>query len=206
MFSFVIQLPEFTKRIEDKRLVFALCFSAGGLEAWDNNRGENYQLPDGEEARLPVSEYPPTRLVKSADVDQMTNIRKALKRYLREDEESSGLRWSDVLSTKLRAKSIQIEDRKMSFSFASRCDFGGNSKVRREPPKEFPSYGGLPPAIPSPSVRSVHRRSYSTSGPSVNATRPHHRQRGGSFDPCTDGPHPRCLRLPQWGQRWRRLT
>lgn len=183
LFSFVIRLPEVTKKIEEKRLFFALRYVAGGREAWDNNRGENYQLRFKTEKKAQVqrvspsvSQHPPSWPVKSANVDQMADLRKKLESVVREDEESSGLQSWDVLTAKLRAKNMHIEEdreAKKEVSLRSRYDFSVSSKVKWEPPKELPKYNGPPPAtqaIPFPSLRPLHTKSASISGPPSQAS------------------------------------
>lgn len=178
LFSFSIRLPEATKRIEDKRLFFALRYVAAGREAWDNNSGQNYQLRFRTEKKVqaPVAPVqransrPPSWPVKSANVDQMADLRKELERVVREDEESSGVQSWDVLTAKLRARNMDIEEdreAKKGLDFRSRYDFGASSKVKWEPPKELPRYGGPPPAtmaVPFPSARPTHTKAASISG------------------------------------------
>ena len=182
LFSFSIRLPEVTKRIEEKRLFFALRYLAAGREAWDNNRGENYQLRFRTEKKVkaPVQRtsptHPPSWPLKSANVDQMADLRKELERVVREDDESNGVQSWDVLTVKLRAKNMHIEEdraAKKESNFGSRYDFGASSKVKWEPPKELPKYGGPPPetmAVPFPSLRPTHTKAASISGsPSLQA-------------------------------------
>jgi len=180
LFSFAIRLPDVTKRIEEKRLFFALRYTVAGKESWDNNRGENYQLrfktaskskPQQQQVSpSPSSKFPPSWPVKTANVDQMADLRKELERVVREDEESSGLSSWDVLTAKLRAKNMDLEedrDAKKTLSLRSRYDFGASSKVKWEPPTELPRYNGPPPetaGIPFPTLRQGHAKAASFSG------------------------------------------
>ncbi|KAG8812251.1 hypothetical protein FRC17_002113, partial [Serendipita sp. 399] len=176
-------------RIEEKRLQFALRYKAGGRECWDNNRGENYHLRFKTETKRPQignvtksGVRPPSWPMHSSNDDQMAELRKELEKVVRDDEESSGVHAWDLLTVKLRARNMDIEeDRDVKKGFnnnnlTGRYDFNASSKVRWEAPKDLPKYGGPPPetaAIPFPSAATAaaapgrHTRSVSASAVST---------------------------------------
>ncbi|KAG8778435.1 hypothetical protein FRC16_003840, partial [Serendipita sp. 398] len=189
VFSFTIRLPEVTKRIDEKRLLFALRYTAGGRECWDNNRGENYHVRFKTEAKKqqqqqqqqrsetsngtsksttggatvsPGAARPPSWPMHANNVDQMAELRRELEKVVRDEEESSGVRAWDLLTVKLRARNMDIEEdrdvKKQATNanandFSGRYDFKASSKVKWEAPKDIPRYGGPPPetaGIPFP--------------------------------------------------------
>lgn len=179
LFSFSIRLPEVTKRIGDKRLFFALRYLAAGREAWDNNNGQNYQIRFRTEKKVQVQAQAPApapvhRVSPSWPVqagDQMAGLKKKLESVVRENEEASGVPSWVVLTAKLRARNMNIEEdreAKKELNFRSRYDFDASSKVKWEPPKELPKYNGPPPetmTVPFPSLRPTHTKAASLSGP-----------------------------------------
>ncbi|PVF98326.1 hypothetical protein CPB86DRAFT_797456 [Serendipita vermifera] len=151
LFEFAIRLPDVLvvlarrhrrygrdakgENLEERRLMFALKYIAAGREMWDNNYGQNYQVrfktEERKEKKAVDSRHPPSWPVKSANVDQMADLRKQLEKVVREDEESSGFRrrparfvlddeddedeeasriggW-EVLTAKLRAKNANAQ-------------------------------------------------------------------------------------------------
>ena len=167
LFSFTIRLPEAIKRLEDKRLLFALRYTAGGRECWDNNRGENYQLRFKSEARAPaIAPRSPSWPVQSSTDNQMADLKRELEKVVQED--ANGVQSWDVLTAKLRAKNMDVEesrDIKKGLDLSSRYNFNTSFKERWEAPKDLPRYGGPPPetlAIPFPSARPTHAKSVST--------------------------------------------
>lgn len=185
LFSFTIRLPEVTKRIEDKRLFFALRYTAGGRECWDNNRGSNYQLRFKTETKVPAviasssssssSPRSSSWAINSSADKSIADLKRELEKVARanadgddDDKDPSDVRSWNVLTAKLRAKNMHTEesrDIKKGLDLSSRYNFNTSSKERWQAPKDLPRYGGPPPetvAIPFPSGRPTHIKSSST--------------------------------------------
>ena len=140
----------------------------------------------------------------------MADLRKKLETVVREDEESSGLQSWDVLTAKLRAKNMHIEEdreAKKELNLRSRYDFGASSKVKWQPPNELPKYSGPPPetqAVPFPSLRPIHTKAASISG-SPSQSSLWRSPRGSPRDLSTDSTpnSPKFFIDPREAKHWR---
>jgi len=147
-FEYSIRVPDVTNKIEEKRLFVAIRYTTAGREIWDNNHGQNYQLrfkrittPEKEKkssaGKAPSSSWP----VKSANVDQMADLRRKLEQVKREDDDEQGTRAWENLTVKLRARNMHIEEereKEQPLSLRKRYDFQESSKVKWKAPQDLP--------------------------------------------------------------------
>ena len=160
-FEYAIRVPDVTcSKIEEKRLFVAIRYTTAGREIWDNNNRENYHLrfkrvttPEKEKKS---STHPPSWPVKSANVDQMADLRRKLEKVVQEDEEEQGTSAWESLTAKLRARNMHIEEereKEQPISLRKRYDFQESSKVKWKAPQDLPKVTVPPSAagIPFPS-------------------------------------------------------
>lgn len=166
-FEYSIRVPDVTCcKIEEKRLFVAIRYTTAGREIWDNNNLENYQLrfkrvttPEKEKKSSADNVHPPSWPVKSANVDQMADLRRKLERVVQEDEEEQGSSAWESLTAKLRARNMHIEEereKEQPLSLRKRYDFQESSKVKWKAPQDLPkvtvpaSAAGIPfPSSPA---------------------------------------------------------
>ena len=166
-FEYAIRVPDVTcSKIEEKRLFVAIRYTTAGREIWDNNNRENYHLrfkrvttPEKEKKSSAGSVHPPSWPVKSANVDQMADLRRKLEKVVQEDEEEQGTSAWESLTAKLRARNMHIEEereKEQPISLRKRYDFQESSKVKWKAPQDLPkvtvpaSAAGIPfPSSPA---------------------------------------------------------
>ena len=170
-FEYSIRLPDVTCcKIEEKRLFVAIRYTTAGREIWDNNNRENYHLrfkrittPEKEKKSSASNVHPPSWPVKSANVDQMADLRRKLEKVVQEDEEEQGSSAWESLTAKLRARNMHIEEereKEQPLSLRKRYDFQESSKVKWKAPQDLPkvtvpaSAAGIPFPSSSPAGRA----------------------------------------------------
>ena len=148
-FDYSIRVPNVTCcKIEEKRLFVAIRYTSAGREIWDNNNGGNYQLrfkcvttPEKEKKSSASKAHPPSWPVKSANVDQMADLRRKLEMVVQENEEEQGTVAWESLTAKLRARNMHIEEERemeQPLSLRKRYDFQESSKVKWKAPQDLP--------------------------------------------------------------------
>jgi hypothetical protein len=163
-FEYSIRVPDVTCcKIEEKRLFVAIRYTTAGREIWDNNNCENYQLrfkrvtaPENLKKSSAVNGHPPSWPVKSANVDQMADLRRKLEKVVQEDEAEQGTSAWESLTVKLRARNMHIEEERVKeqpLSLRKRYDFEESSKVKWKAPQDLPkvTVPASVAAIPFPS-------------------------------------------------------
>ena len=165
-FEYSIRVPDVTNKIEEKRLFVAIRYTTAGREIWDNNNGQNYQLrfkrvttPEKEKKCGTANAHSPSWPVKSANVDQMADLRRKLEQVKREDDEEQGTRAWESLTVKLRARNVHLEEEREKIpplSLCKRYDFQESSKVKWKAPEDLPKVNVPASAvgIPFPSSSS----------------------------------------------------
>ena len=170
-FEYAIRVPDVTcAKIEEKRLFVAIRYTTAGREIWDNNNRENYHLrfkrvtaPEMEKKSSAANVHPPSWPVKSANVDQMADLRRKLEKVVQEDEEEQGTSAWESLTAKLRARNMHIEEtreKEQPISLRKRYDFQESSKVKWKAPQDLPkvtmpaSAAGIPFPSSSPADRA----------------------------------------------------
>jgi hypothetical protein len=177
-FEYSIRVPDVTNKIEDKRLFVAIRYKTAGREVWDNNNGENFQLrfkrvasPEKDKEK---KAHPPSWPVKSANVDQMADLRRKLEKVVQEDEEEQGAGAWESLTAKLRARNMHFEEEReeeQPLSLRKRYDFEESSKVKWKAPQDLPrvtipaSVASIP--FPSSAAATVERTSKTSGFPGL---------------------------------------
>jgi len=182
-FEYSIRVPDVTTKIEEKRLLVAIRYTAAGREIWDNNNGENYQLrfkrittPEKAKKSSAGKVHPISWPDRSANVDQMADLRRKLEKVMREDEDEQGTSAWESLTARLRARNIDIEEEReqeQPLSLRKRYDFQESSKVKWNAPQDLPkvnvpaSAAGIPFPSSATANHKIEPRKHARGSPRV---------------------------------------